>query len=497
MQGGPSPYSAPYRGSSSVEKNRQNPYGLSVPTTTDNPHSGFRQQGLPVPLFWQITLSAYAAGIFCLRSPAAAAMFLWLVWQTGATTRKTLSAVLLAAAFGLGAGHGWIQLPNVPAIPDWVGHSPKVTVSAIVDELEGKPDNRLRVLLKNVRCTLPDGADNQSSGTHGLDLAVSRFPPGSGTDRDPARQGHAVRGFINPEGWDTRFHWRCRNVFFRAYTRGEKADIRLTGQPDNPRSWSFRQHLRQVMLQSPASPGRGLLLALLTGDRSDLHASTVDVLRQASLSHSLALSGLHLGIAASLGFLLASLLARLRPSILLRLPRPKAGRRPGRAHGSGLCMAGRGQALRSCGPPSCFPASGCCFSSTAPVSCWTDSSWPWDLSWPSAPCPFSTWGCRCPFWRWRVLPRSPPPLRTAADRLFGTPGKKNNTPWFASRGAVLVRTAALWIFGLIGCSLAANIALLPVNLEAFGRIPLGLWWNALWLPILDSRPCPWDFSACF
>jgi competence protein ComEC len=74
-----------------------------------------------------------------------------------------------------------------------------------------------------------------------------------------------------------------------------------------------------------AGSGRGgkLLLALLMGDRSLLSFDLLDLVRRASLAHSLALSGLHLGFMVSLGWMLAWLSGRIKPHMYARLPRQR------------------------------------------------------------------------------------------------------------------------------------------------------------------------------
>ncbi|MEF3695987.1 ComEC/Rec2 family competence protein, partial [Desulfolutivibrio sp.] len=71
------------------------------------------------------------------------------------------------------------------------------------------------------------------------------------------------------------------------------------------------------------TPGGAMLLALLTGDRSELTTTDMDLVRRASLAHALALSGMHVGYVAALGWLLAWIAGRIRPGIFLRLPRQK------------------------------------------------------------------------------------------------------------------------------------------------------------------------------
>lgn len=71
------------------------------------------------------------------------------------------------------------------------------------------------------------------------------------------------------------------------------------------------------------NPGQAVLLALLMGNKYFLTQQELDLFAAASLSHSLALSGLHLGLMAAIGTAIAFGLCRFFPTVMLRLPRPK------------------------------------------------------------------------------------------------------------------------------------------------------------------------------
>ena len=73
---------------------------------------------------------------------------------------------------------------------------------------------------------------------------------------------------------------------------------------------------QRVSLATHNSPAQGLILALLFGDRSLLSTEQWQALRNSGLSHLVAISGLHIGIAFGFGFLLAQLLSRFHPSLL-------------------------------------------------------------------------------------------------------------------------------------------------------------------------------------
>ena len=73
------------------------------------------------------------------------------------------------------------------------------------------------------------------------------------------------------------------------------------------------------------SQAEAIIPALLFGDRSLCAPETLDLVARATLAHSLALSGMHLGFAAGIGYGAAYLLHFLFPSLFLRMPRQKVG----------------------------------------------------------------------------------------------------------------------------------------------------------------------------
>src|SRR5690606_32170806 len=73
------------------------------------------------------------------------------------------------------------------------------------------------------------------------------------------------------------------------------------------------------------SPHLPLVQGLTVGVRDDMQASQWDTLRQTGTSHLLAISGLHIGLAATLGFFATKKLWRLRSRQLLRLSDRQAG----------------------------------------------------------------------------------------------------------------------------------------------------------------------------
>ncbi|MFZ5812963.1 MAG: DNA internalization-related competence protein ComEC/Rec2, partial [Thermodesulfobacteriota bacterium] len=222
------------------------------------------------------------------------------------------------------------------------------------------PDDRLSVILEAVRyAPIPPGpapADRpgnppgHSSGRLPGRLALTwdlpSWRPSTGDELEFSARVRPVGGFKNPGGYDAAFSRRLQGVFLRAYARGDV--VRLIAASDSPFR-GLREYVRQGIvsalprLPDPGAisagppdgpddrlgsrdrptPGGAMLLALLTGDRSLLTGADMDLVRRTSLAHALALSGMHVGYVAAFGWLLARLIGRLRPDIHLRLPRHK------------------------------------------------------------------------------------------------------------------------------------------------------------------------------
>ncbi|MFW5932336.1 MAG: DNA internalization-related competence protein ComEC/Rec2 [Desulfohalobiaceae bacterium] len=223
---------------------------------------------------------------------------------------------------------GWlVQLwvfpgPQAP-VPEWMQQRRKVEIEARILKVEPKQDSKLQIILDQVRYTAPDGTqDRLSSGLLWNWYDPPQKWPAPGQKLTGSFRLKPIKGFMNPGVTDSRFYWRGQGIKYRTYTSKEAETLELKGQPGF--FWQLRQDLRQTILnQTPQGPAQGLLLALLMGDRTHLDQETMDLIRNSSLAHSLALSGLHLGFLASMGWGLAWLWGRFWPGIYLFLPRAK------------------------------------------------------------------------------------------------------------------------------------------------------------------------------
>ncbi len=131
-------------------------------------------------------------------------------------------------------------------------------------------------------------------------------------------------GFQNPGGFDYEawlFRQRIRAV---GYVRDHPGNERI--QQAGFSLHAVRQSLRErINAALPQSSYRGLIVALAVGDRSGIDARSRETLQRTGTSHLIAISGLHVGLVAGLGYGLGMLLYRLSSGLQLYWPAPKFG----------------------------------------------------------------------------------------------------------------------------------------------------------------------------
>lgn len=431
---------------------------------------------LPGLLFWEVLFAAFGLGLFLPVHPAPAMAALGLAWLLARGSLRRFEHLLFAACFLLGGAWAAAWLPAAPGPdPAWLEAGGKVAMRGVVAEVEPRDAGRINLYLDNVSIRPPDGGPEQPLPGRLL-LAWERPPerPGPGREVTGKLRVLPVGGFRNPGTWDYDFYRARQGVFYRAYARGDK-DAAL-GPPTEGWAWHLRERLRRAAQGPEERPGQGraVLLALLLGDRSLLDAATTDLFRDASLAHSLALSGLHLGFVCGLGFGLAWLAGRLRPRLLLAAPRPRLG----------VLLA--------------LPL--------ALAYLWMGGATP---SLVRSFLMFASWGALLLLGRGRVAvdglflalaailllsPLSAFDLRLQFSALavagiiaLVPPALRRLEPLTRDRAW---RGAALAGAGLLATSLAANLALAPALAWNFGDLPLNLLPNLFWLPVLGLAVLP-------
>ena len=129
------------------------------------------------------------------------------------------------------------------------------------------------------------------------------------------------RGTLNPGGQDFERRALEQRIAATGYVRESPDNIELkpSGGID-----ALRLRLADAIAAAVAAPRARFVQALAVGDTRGLDAEDWQVLRATGIAHLVAISGLHIGIAAGFGALLMRWLYRRRPRLGLRLPLPQA-----------------------------------------------------------------------------------------------------------------------------------------------------------------------------
>jgi competence protein ComEC len=129
-----------------------------------------------------------------------------------------------------------------------------------------------------------------------------------------------LRGPVNVAGWEPE---RLALVQRRSGRASVKARLSECAAHTGLDRW--RDELAErIDARLPPSPARASLKALALGDTREFSEADWEGLRATGLTHLMAISGLHIGLLAGFGALLARLLYRRWPGLAERLPRPLA-----------------------------------------------------------------------------------------------------------------------------------------------------------------------------
>ncbi|WP_339615464.1 DNA internalization-related competence protein ComEC/Rec2 [uncultured Gilvimarinus sp.] len=252
-----------------------------------------------------VTLPSFLPQLLPLPAVVASVtMFLsaWLLVKRRAY-RRVSSALSIALLFLVGFGWGSWSLHSLVANQlNATLEGEDILVTGVVDAPVQHSERRVRMLLAPHTGSLKG---QLVSLPRRLQVSWYRAPGWVQTLAAGDRVALTVRlkrprSFVNPAGFDYKL-WQLRwGVGAVGYVRTEAGNRRLTqGVPAGVRAtlsaWLARQE--------PVN--HGLLGALLLGERGELSDTQRQLLQATGTSHLIAISGLHIGLAATLGYLLA------------------------------------------------------------------------------------------------------------------------------------------------------------------------------------------------
>lgn len=250
-----------------------------------------------------------------LPAPIWLLVALVFVLITGAISRlRSLLPFVLGVAWGLASGH-WLLLHQLPENGQGVD---LLAVGTVVGLPERRGD-RCRFDLALDQLIYPRAQEQPRLTPRKLRLTWYRCVAAP----EPAQRWQLqVRlkrphGFVNPGGFDYPLYLFSNGIDASGYVRAGRHDsqplrlddARITGQIDR---WRAEQ-LELLRQQQIPSQIQALLAALLVGDKRGLDEPAWQTLRETGTAHLFVISGLHIGMLASLCFGLVYGVGRLRP----------------------------------------------------------------------------------------------------------------------------------------------------------------------------------------
>jgi len=132
-----------------------------------------------------------------------------------------------------------------------------------------------------------------------------------------------TRNFYNQGGFDYEAALLSKGIRYTAYIRDSPERIRIDSD-------KYLDPLRQTLaghisMATPDSSFTGILQALVIGDRSQISIAQWETLRRSGTLHLMAISGLHIGMIAGIGYFLGAGAWRLWPRACLYRPAPDIG----------------------------------------------------------------------------------------------------------------------------------------------------------------------------
>lgn len=177
-------------------------------------------------------------------------------------------------------------------------------------EILGQIADQPRQIKHRTRCDIQVAALRAGHQTHAvtglLRLTVAGdFPElNSGNKIRFKSRMRSITNFKNPGGFDYKRYMAFEGIFATAYVRAERISIEDQSAP--PAVWQTIDRIRRTfadLVEKSAPPKvQAVLNALIIGDRTRISETTRQNFNRAGVAHLLAISGLHIGIVATVAF---------------------------------------------------------------------------------------------------------------------------------------------------------------------------------------------------
>jgi competence protein ComEC len=237
------------------------------------------------------------------------------VWTMNHRTIPVWGLTLLCLFLGAGL-FGWDKSTELPQ--DHVRHLVAMRPKTLIADVMAAPERTQHGWRLLVEARRVEG--KPVKGLVRLSIRENVQPPEVGDRIAALVRLKPVTSFANPGGFDYAGYMAQQEIYVTAFA-GKRSGLRVIG-PGQIGLWRdgierLRERLALGLENLPSGPSRGLLRALILGQRGEL-GGVRDAFGAVGAAHLLAISGLHMGLVWGFSFLLLRLALASWPALALR-----------------------------------------------------------------------------------------------------------------------------------------------------------------------------------
>jgi competence protein ComEC len=248
----------------------------------------------------------------------------FLVWRILTAARREQprrwSPLLLFAALGYLAISPWAD-PDLPDhhVSRFADDAAWELVGTVVERPWPRPGDRKRFVIRAEKLET-DEASHPVVGRLRVTARVDEVPVTKGDRVRFTGRIRRPRGFQNPGGFDYARYMAFQGIWATTYVH--KGTLRRTPVDDKgSRGSRIAAHRARIatLFETAGTPdAQAVLTALVVGDRSRISEGLRESFNRAGIAHLLAISGLHVGIVATVSFWLCRWAMSWIPALLHR-----------------------------------------------------------------------------------------------------------------------------------------------------------------------------------
>ena len=216
----------------------------------------------------------------------------------------SISPLILFAALGYLSIQPWV-LPKFSAdhIINFAG-AKKYKIIGTIDSIPSEYNNRIKLILKTI--TLEE--ENKSCFVKGklrVTVAGKSFFPAKGDRVSLTGRIKLIRNFNNPGAFDYKRYMAFKGIFATSYVSGKKLVLLKKGSERGlcKSVEDTRDKIRRLIDNTKGKDQKSVLKALIIGEKNSVSQYLRNAFNRAGVGHLLAISGLHIGIIASVAFI--------------------------------------------------------------------------------------------------------------------------------------------------------------------------------------------------